>query len=295
MTVKELIKASAGLFGETTHDQHIFYTAANRALDMIHSLRPAIGEYMLYHYPLPAISASDIPHRISPASGGFISLSAEDVYSFYVKISTFAASAAVTVMIAVNGAERETCTVKGSTVIKRDLLSYGENCADVTIKLSSQSAFSIDSYALYSDRISTNADDIPLYESECRYNLADIIEDYQRLSGYGITKDKKKVYSPSEYELNGMVLTLPREAQGAYLIKYERSPQRITSDFADKDIDVSRELEPLMPLLTGYFAGLDTDFDTAMQCYARYTDLASSILSNESGADEGRVVSATGW
>lgn len=282
MKGKDLISNVAGLFGETECEEVIFYPAANRALETINELEPMVAKHIIYHFPLTPIEASDVPKIVR----GKHSFAVGDCSCFYIAIRPLV-EGNITVTALIDGEPKVTTVKYEDTVSYVCKTGFENEHSTVTVDIEGAS-YIITSYAFYADKMSDNESDIPLYKARPSYNLELLIPDYIRLAHIPVKLDGSPIYPNKDYEVEGNEF-YPL-SNGAYEILYERKLQTITYDTYDNDIDIKRELEPLLPLLTGYYYGIGDRSEEALLLFTRYGEMLNMILANVGGSDEERVI-----
>lgn len=284
MKGKDLISNVAGLFGETNVEEVIFYPAANRALETINELEPMVAKHIIYHFPLTPIEASDVPKIVR----GKHSFAIGGCSCFYIAIRPLVMGD-INVTINIAGKETINPVVRSESDILRYVCNEGFEDEHRTVTVDIEGAsYVITSYAFYSEKMSDNTADIPLYKSRQSYNLETLIPDYIRLAHIPVKLDGEPIYPGKDYEVEGNEFYPVK--LGTYEIAYERKLRGITYDTYEEDIDIKRELEPLLPLLTGYYYGIGDRSEEALLLFTRYGELLNMILANVGGSDEERVI-----
>ena len=116
-----------------------------------------------------------------------------------------------------------------------------------------------------------------------RLELKSRLDDFVKLISQPTDADGNTIIGAEED--NGSLI-IPRSCKLPLLIKYQRMPKRLTAEDRDRQIDVTRQTEHLLPLLTASFLWLDDDSEKSQYYMALYQSMINGIGSAGRGASD---------
>ena len=275
MTLNDLEKEVICLgFENGIDNENLLITCTNRALKILFRELPQVQRRRLYkRADMPRAYAAEIYGR-----GG-------DTVSLFGKAYSFRISGTGSYTVSDKNGRGSTISFDGIDVLCRGFADGGE------ISFSSDYPFTILDFACYSEADGPDVSDIKEYSKYERYDMSLLFEDF--LSFCNQPQDAKgRTIAGSLTE--GAVVLIPREYSGEINLIYERAPREITIDDAERDIDMTAEMKPLLPLLTSAFLWLDDDWDKSQYYLSLYKDTLSAVW--RAGTRElGAKYTTNGW
>jgi hypothetical protein len=174
--------------------------------------------------------------------------------------------------------------------------TYKGFCSGVTsIAFVSSYRLAVRNFAMYDEVMSDNADDIAMYGSWVRYDIAKATDG--RFIGiddnYGVTSNGKRVV---DYRIVGNDLYLPSNADGAYDVHYVAAPTPITADTPnDTPLEVAVDAQPLVPLWVAYRCWMDDDERKATMYRNDFASMAADIVTKPMDTSAPVYRNTTGW
>lgn len=160
-----------------------------------------------------------------------------------------------------------------------------------TIRFEGDLAYDVISLTVYPSYRSGKGADVPLYDERCELSLSDAIPDFLALAapvcdGYG--NEIPGVRTRADR------LILPDGYHGELLITYCRAPTMPSGADPDEELDIPRDSEELIPLLTASFVWLEDEPEIAQYYRALYSDGIASLRRNMPGTGSSEYVT-NGW
>ena len=134
--------------------------------------------------------------------------------------------------------------------------------------------------------------EIPIYTERTEYDLGLIAQDFSLSAAPPCDGFGKEIKGA---EILGSRLSLPREWDGEVLILYKAAPPSVYALLSDAPINIPREQEGLLPLLTASFLWLDDDFEKASYYMSLYRSALKANKWLGNGRQCSRFVSTNGW
>lgn len=277
MTLNELKNDVAQLgFESGIDDEDCLIASANRALSLIYVDRPVSKTVSVtLRSPRISLAKSFIEHL----SGEVITIQARG------KAISFHSSG--------NGV----CVIKDNTGSNRVPLLYENQLTkqklhgESTITFSGDYYYTVSDLAVYEDLISDLVTDIPEYMPYNELCPEDYCDDFRAFSGYPRDKDGKEIKG---LELVDGKIRAPLDQRGEIYLTYYRTPRAIEPEKPNQLIDVSRECEPLLSLLTASFMWLDDDAGKAQYYMSLYRDIIAGVKRYSSNKID-TAYSHNGW
>ena len=163
---------------------------------------------------------------------------------------------------------------------------------DATFTFSGETTYSVYNFFLYPDFYSDRQEDIPTSSGCEEYCASEIVSDY--LSPLGAPK------TPSGSQIKGArvysdKIILPSDYNGEVLLDYKKAPPRVSEDSPEDEIDIPKDREHLLPLLTAAYIWLDDDSEKAYYYMSLYREgMAALKVYNPPSVDVG-VDDVLGW
>ena len=259
MKVEQLRESVAALFFESgIYDERLFILSSNRALGLIFTDREVTSEAILdVDRPTPRMVFDSYVH------GG------HDAESFPIEGVAYSFRASGRGLYTVKDKSGSiTREISGDGGIYRGFIS-GEG----SISFHGDYRYTVYSLALFDSLVSPDAADIPIAYPEYEIDLPGRIPNFLAIASLPYGKDGRAVRGA---RIVGSKLYLPRDVTGEIRLLYRRSPKRIVSD-SKEDIDVPRECECLLPLLTASFMWIDDDAEVAQYYMALYKNALATV------------------
>lgn len=277
MTLNELKNSVVDLGFEVGLDkEEMLIPALSRALYTIYHDRPRLKTVRL---GIRSIYGSLVAQHICHIGGERISYKLEGVaYSFRVSgrgryIITYG-----------SGSEEHDFDCEMGEV--RGILSSA-----ATITFLGEYSFDIYSLAVFLSVDGPNTASIPIYGEERCYDLRVLYPDI--LTPHSLPRTKDGVTISGSLIRDG-VMYIPWGFSGEAQLTYRRAPYVATGDDMDEAIDISREVEELLPLLVASYLWLDDDSDKAQYYMSLYRSGMATVQAT--GATElGRAYTTNGW
>jgi len=116
-----------------------------------------------------------------------------------------------------------------------------------------------------------------------RFDLREEIADF----GAAVAAPRDATGLPIASEIYGGVMLIPESFSGRITVEYLPVPTPISDTEGYNEIDLPRELCPLLPLLTAYYVWLDAEEEKAICYLERYRELSAMLPSSYiSGAEK---------
>ena len=260
MTLKELMSDVARLgFENEISDTELFVSSVNRALTLLYTDRPVtrtVNTFVESSTPLTLVNIYS--HR-----GG-----SEDSFKLRGKAFSFISSGRCEFRITSGFRTTE-------HKLFSDMKEYqGFIDGDSDITFTGDYSYTVFSLASFEDLRSDDPRDIPIYgrckEINLSYNFGDF------MSFTDLPKDAHG------NDIQGVILKegsiiLPLGYKGEVSINYRRIPTTFLAYSENSPVDVPKETEALLPLLTASFMWLDDDPDKAQYYMALYREGISGV------------------
>ena len=303
MTIADLYTSVAKLgFEDSLADNEAFFYAANRAILQINAIRPRRAVHEVNHRPLPN----------AIGSRGW---SVVDVY----KEEIFEAESARSYYFEADGAGR--CVVEALSGGVWITVPNGEVAFDssgfeprrglirdedgnfygcrVRLRFLDEYAYSVRNVALFKQLLGPDAEDVPVYDKDVRYDIAERVGDFLALSEAPVEVESGDRMTGGYTIEDGHVLALPYESRGVYRITYNRRPRALVweNDPAEDQtqIDLDEDLCALMPLLVASYLCLDGEEAKAAHYLMLYQTEAANVERRSRRFEPLEYKNVTGW
>ena len=161
-----------------------------------------------------------------------------------------------------------------------------------TFTFSGESCYSVYNFYLYPGFYSEKKSAIPTSVGTEEYPIYDIIPDYMSALGAPKTPCGNIIAGA---EICSDKISVPSSYSGEVVIDYRKAPARVSEDEPDKVLDVPRDTEHLIPLLTAAYMWLDDDSEKAYYYMSLYREAMAALkLYNTRSVDTG-VGDVSGW
>lgn len=246
-------------FENYVENEEIFFSAANRALSLIYVDRP-VSDTAVITVKGPRISV--LREYIEHFSGDVI-----DIPFSGMTLSFRTSGSGYCVVSDPTGSNN--INFSGTNQLSKQFI-YG----DGKISFRGDFYYVIRHFAVYKDQISNSSVDIPEFLPYREIKPSDYCDNFRAFAG--LPHDING--SPIECAklVDGRV-RLPSDYRGELYLTYYRSPAPLDIDDYDSEIDISKECEPMLPLLTASFMWLDDDAAKAQYYMSLYRDLMANV------------------
>ena len=260
MTLNELKRDVAKLgFENYIEDEDCFFASASRALSLIYVDRPVSKTALIsFRGPQPTLVKEFIEHR----SGEVISI------IFTGRAISFRTSGNGTCVIKDDTGSVETVLSADGQLVKKFV--YG----NASVTFSGPYYFTVRNLAVYDDMLSDRVTDIPEHSAYRELLPEDYCDDFRAFSSQPYTKDGNPI---DELKLIDGKIIAPYDYAGEFYLTYYKSPRPLNKALPDSNIEISKECEPMLPLLTASFMWLDDDAAKAQYYMSLYRDLIANV------------------
>lgn len=272
MTANEVYKYVCHLgFESETEDEDGYYVALNMAVEQINKIRPI--QKLLR---IDRIKEKPIMTRaeLSKGSAGeyAAALTAEvgaaSVYIEYIGICE--------VTITTDVGERVTLELESVDCYSSENIIFKSPAKEINISATGSHAFKVVNIAAF-ERLKAPGKGFEYGEYE-EYDLNELTK--ERFDGLArIETASGEVVTPGEgIQVYRSRLRISRDDENKYTVFYRARPAEITRNNSEKDIEIDRESEFLIPLLTAYYVWLDADPQKAAQYRNEYEMQKAELL-----------------
>ena len=251
--------AALGFEGEVG-DEDIFISAANRALALIYSDR-AVTRDAVISYEAPSVLSYVAKYRHTGGKEATFKLPGT-AYSFKSSGTGF--------FTVEDGYKSETHELVGNMSEHRGFLS-----SEASITFFGEYSFTVYHLASFESRVSGEVSDVAIYDGRESIDVAAMLPDFLSFSALPRDSAGRSIEGVS---LREGLLLLPDGFRGEIYLTYRCAPGTLSLFSPDATIDVPRDMEPLLPLLTASFMWLDDDSDKAEYYMALYRESLSGVL-----------------
>ena len=241
-------------------DEDLFILSANRALGFIYSER-AVTKEAVISYEAPSVLFYLPSYRHTGGDTTVFSLPGA-AYSFKSSGHGFC-----TVK---DGHKTETFELIGNTTEHRGFLTEGGE-----ISFFGDYSFSVYHLASFESAVSSDTRDIVIYDEEEKLDVRRHLPDF--LSFTALPTNAKGNLIPKSSVREGYIY-LPRGFLGEIRVTYRCSPPALSLFAKDENIDIPKDAEPLLPLLTASFMMLDDDPSKAEYYMILYREAVGRLL-----------------
>ena len=305
MTIQQLMDTVANLGFEAeigdvdVISETVFFPALNKAVYKINEIRPKMGETSFVHNPLQAVSVSDpFSHTMDDivmSNSNVISFSfkARGNGEFIVKVTDSKGNVDSNVSVTQDG---ETATAnfgaytfdstKKDTTFRCFVGKRGGELPSVEVTFYGDFYYTVMRFAFFGNAISSNPNDVPIYNEYIQYSMPDIAEDFLSLQRASITDSNgyELMYAKDYLIKNDRVLLLPWDSCSRYVnVTYTRKLWQYSIDGATNEngvlvetdgtnplnveIDVDEDLAQLLPNLVAFYVLQDDEPQKAQNYY----------------------------
>lgn len=294
MTPNDIMQEVAAIGNTTVSeiDESVFYSAINRALDRANRLRPITKCISLYNHSLRAVRESKMAKAVTPDAP--FEFEGKDVSAIYLNTE-----GSCTVTVYIDGIKAKTIDVGIGNHDHRWVVKAlcDRDQADIKVSVATRGYATLISYALWRDKFSDDADDIPGTGIYNAYALKTLASDFLSLKSIcKIDFDQEQMLDATEYILVGnRELWLLRSKTGRYKIEYAPTNKKISRDNANDEIGVDADIEHLIVLLTAYWVWFEDLNEIAQNCYAQYMQLSAEIKNENRAPKDPSFKNVYGW
>lgn len=273
MKVQEIYNMTAQLgFEDTLENNERFFGALNRAILECNRIRPATAICRIEHFPLENKINEDTKTAKRVRKGEAVYFYASDVVSYY-----FEADGDSNAVVKVECEDSTqptgwrtlfTVTVantgKGFNKYRGFILDGAEEVSGlIRIVFSGDYSYMVRNVAMYAEKRSSVASDIPEYGNYTRYDLKTLTTDFLSFCSPPIfDTEENRTLSADYFRLeNNDTVLFPQSIYGTFDIKYRRRVNAIASpvDMTAVDVDLDDEIAMIMPnLIAAYLYAEDS-------------------------------------
>ena len=276
MTTKQVMESVAALgFESDIIEKELFFSSANRALSLIFTDRE-ITKTVKVSRETPDI-VSYVPSYRHNGKSYTLPLRGR-AYSF---TSTGVGKCTVR-----DGYHEYSIDLSGNMSEHRGFLSDG---GDITFF--GEYAFTVYHLTCFAVKMCENVSDIPIYDGDDFIDFGSMYGDFLAFTSLPTDGEGKAVKGVC---VSDGRIYLPRDVSGELTVRYRRTHKNITSDNLTGLIDLPRECEVLLPLLTASFMWLDDDAEKAQYYMALYRDTLGRIDSTMTSKADA-IYTTNGW
>ena len=297
MTYRELKDAVRHLGLVESFDDRVLEScmpdATTRGLRTLSRLVPRTAIFTLAHYPQkPTGEVSSFAY-----TGEKITIERFGVAS----VCFYASSGNGSVKVRLDGVTKEipfTATRGARTLVRIVFSETFENltkAADhVTLEFAGESYYYVDSLSFYS---SFGIIDVLPYGEYVRYDISSLVTDFGRLLSPPVRRGNELLVLNVDFSLiDSHTVALSPTLEGAFDIYYEHLPERVTDDTDEEsNLDVSADLEDLLPLIVAYYVWAEDEPEKATDYYQRYTEQAALVKSRRNVTANLNYKNIDGW
>lgn len=276
MTTKQLMESVSALgFEREVVEKELFFSSANRALSLIFTDLEVTRTVRVSKEPMEIVS--HVPKYRHTGEQNSFPLSGK-AYSF---TSSGTGKYKVT-----DGYREYTYSTSGNMTEHRGFIDEGGS-----ITFFGDYAFTVYDLTCFGARPGEKLSDVPIYDGEDYIDIASIWGDYLSFTSLPVDDNGRTLTNVS---LREGKLSIRGGVHGGITVTYRRAPSQIFPDDYAAPIDVPREAEVLLPLLTSAFMWLDDDPEKAQYYMALYQ---STLITVRSGMNRklDAVYSTNGW
>lgn len=277
MTLRELqTEVSALGFDSTVDCDALFITSANRALDLIYDECCITGDVSILTVRPPVLKHIDALVHIGGAVDA-LPISGR-AYSMYVS-----GDGLITVE---TGGESHSASFSGKNVLVRGFIN-----GNGVMTFSGDSGYSVTSLYIYGEIFGDKESDIPDGTDLHFYDVREYVNDF--VSFVSPARDHKGNIIKNATLSDGKLI-IRGEYNGAVHLTYRRSPKRVTGDL-DSTIDVPRDEEARLSILTAAFLWLDDDEEKAKYYMQLYREFRTKHRDVSVGSGTAEYVNENRW
>lgn len=277
MTLNDLKNDVARLgFESYVEDEAGFIASANRALAIIYTDRPVSRTAKLsFRGPKACLVREFIEHRSGttqtiPFTGSSIS---------------FRSTGKGRCIITDQSGSNSITLANDGQLTKQDLYGSG------SITFEGDYYFTISNLAVFDDKISNSNVDIPEYTPFVEMRPEEYCDDFRAFKD--LPHDKNGTPIDSLKLIDGRIRA-PFNFRDEIYLTYYRAPRLISENEPNAAVDVSKECEPMLALLTASFAWLDEDAAKAQYYMSLYRDMMANVRRYSTNKVDAKY-SVNGW
>ena len=260
MTLNELKNDVAKLgFESYIEDEECFLASANRALSLIYTDRPVTKSAIIsFRGPRITLVKEFIEHH----SGEVIT------FNFTGKAISFYSTGSGICIITDDVSSGEFVLSADRQLIKKIIRGNG------SITFMGDYYFTVSNLAVFDDLIGNKQTDVPEYTPFKEVDPEDYCDDFRAFCSQPCDKYGRAV---DDVVLVDGRLRVPYDYRGELYLSYYKAPKPLDKSRPDSLIEISKECEPMLPLLTAAFMWLDDDAAKAQYYMSLYRDLVANV------------------
>lgn len=306
MNVASVWKETTELMFDVPEDEGGFYSALNRALIRVNTLRRAVSQCVINHrhpenlvmnssfVPVAREGGSDLSFE-SPRRAKAFYFSSDGNGNAYVEkyvSGTWQVMAEIT--LTGNGEYRE---YRGFI---RENGSFLAEVVPVRIRFCGEFLYNVRSVALWSDVYSENTSEIPAYSPYIEYDIDKMKDDFIGIASPIMTETENGKEIAENVTVDGKSkVMIPYDDVGVYYLEYYRELPRIVQGESVEDdmreLPIDDELASLVPVLVCAEICQDDDPDRSIIYYNRYNERAAEITVRDVNNSPVTYKNANGW
>ncbi len=261
MTLKQVESEVLGLMFEEEFDNaSAFYDSLNRAMAQIATERDLVSEHKIYK---PNLIPKELTEHIHHRSDESIKL------DFKCKALSFTLNGKGKVLFT-DGKTVFQEDFSGGTNIVKKIASSGS----LSVEFKGEYDYDIINLATYSFLLSESTQDVESYSQYKEYDIKK--SDPLFISFISMPRNEINEII-EEVQISGSIIKIPISYEGFINIRYKKRPEFITPSDYDKNLDVSRECEHLLALLTAAYLLSDDNRELSAYYMTLYRDGISAV------------------
>jgi hypothetical protein len=251
-------------------------SAARRALYTIYTEHGPVTVGRIYQNPkaptdhIPMIVHTPSEDEVIPITGGAYAFVACGVGSFEIEDE--------------NGTREEHFDTAGSYV-------YGRIKGEGEIRFKGEFRYTVYDLCIYSEEFAEK-DAPPRWGKTCEYELEKTFPDFLCAVSHPTDKNGVRIAGATVYS---GVMHVPYGYVGEVQLEYRKRAPSVSINTPDLDLEIPKELESLVPLLTAAYVWLDDDAEKAQYYMSLYREGMSALKIYTRRAVDTAFTDATGW
>ncbi len=186
-----------------------------------------------------------------------------------------------------DGANSSNIKFNSDAKLIKGFLKYGGKAV-----FSGDSSFDVYNIVTYDEAFGDDIASIPEGDAPIRINVRERVRDFLGFTSPALDADGKPIASAV---LDDGTVTVPASYEGEINVKYRRLPDFPSLAELDAQIDIPREYEILLPLLTAFYVLLDEDKEKAEIYKSSYLEMLNCIKRGAYSLSNTGYADVNGW
>lgn len=186
-----------------------------------------------------------------------------------------------------DGAVTKTLEFDGYGIAERGFIKSGGE-----IRFEGELAYTVKGFALFSELLGCEVEDIPLLGEARRLSLSGRVSDFS--SAAGVPTDKNGKALPSVYLEDGALIA-PPEFTGEVFFTYKKKPPALSLDDSNKDIALPSGMESALVCLTAAYLLVAAESEAASFFTEEYRLAVSELQRAHASSRSAKYTDTTGW